>query len=297
MVMSFPLPYVTVYVTWGPSLVGCRPLDPGVVAQPLPGGQRPLGIGRIQRPADVDLRGGTDDVGPGRVGIGTVPRRGHPSVRVDDETGAMPGHFEGASRVRYQKVAVGQPDAPSSADFQLDHGGPDQGRRLLGRAHLRAAVVGARDARRFEQQHDRTCGQQCRPPTHGFPLAYQAALDDSALWSADVEDEVPTSWVIGQLAVGQPPVKNGRPQYCGRHGCYARTEGRRLGRRLLGYHRRVHLRAPRADAAMGALGRDRQGDQREAPQHQILGQGRRAVRNPARHDGLRRGRALRPTSS
>src|SRR5271166_6739339 len=70
----------------------------------------------------------------------------------------------------------------------------------------------------------------------------------------------------------QPPVKIGRRQYAGRHGsCYARTERRRFGRWFLGHYCRVHLRAPRTDAAMGAIGRDRQGHQREPPQHALSG--------------------------
>src|ERR1700740_1809171 len=71
-----------------------------------------------------------------------------------------------------------------------------------------------------------------------------------------------------------PPVKIGRRQYAGRHGSYTRTEGRRFGRRFLGHYCRVHLRAPRTDAAMGAIGTDRQGHPRDPPDRALSCQGR-----------------------
>ena len=56
--------------------------------------------------------------------------------------------------------------------------------------------------------------------------------------------------------------------YADRHGsCATRTQSRRPRWRLLGHHRGVHLRAARADAAVGALRGDRQRHQRQAPQH------------------------------
>src|SRR4030088_2442852 len=49
-----------------------------------------------------------------------------------------------------------------------------------------------------------------------------------------------------------------RGQYADRHGtCATRTQSRRPRWRLLGHHRRVHLRQTRADAAVGALPGDR----------------------------------------
>ena len=61
-----------------------------------------------------------------------------------------------------------------------------------------------------------------------------------------------------QLAprVAKPTSRRDRRQYADRHGtCATRTQRRRPRWRLLGHHRGLHLRAARADAAVGALAR------------------------------------------